>query len=86
MSLFEAAQRFDAQMQPQLMLIQKTLLEIKGVGRQLYPDLDLWETAQPLLRQWMHERYSVKSMLRQARKQLPGMIDTFRATPQHCSK
>ncbi|HEY5807795.1 MAG TPA: ubiquinone biosynthesis regulatory protein kinase UbiB [Povalibacter sp.] len=81
-SLFEAAQRFDAQMQPQLMLIQKTLLQIEGVGRQLYPDLDLWETAQPLLRQWMHERYSVKSMLRQARKQLPGMIDTFRATPQ----
>ena len=52
-SLFEAAQRFDAQMQPQLMLIQKTLLQIEGVGRQLYPDLDLWKTAQPLLRQWM---------------------------------
>ncbi len=81
-SLFEAAQRFDAQMQPQLMLIQKTLLQIEGVGRQLYPDLDLWETAQPLLRQWMQERYSVRSMLKQARDQLPGLVDSLRMTPQ----
>ena len=81
-SLFEAAQRFDAQMQPQLMLIQKTLLQIEGVGRQLYPDLDLWETAQPLLRQWMQERYSVRSMLKQARDQLPGFVDSLRMTPQ----
>ncbi|HEY6641742.1 ubiquinone biosynthesis regulatory protein kinase UbiB [Povalibacter sp.] len=81
-SLFEAAQRFDAQMQPQLMLIQKTLLQIEGVGRQLYPDLDLWETAQPLLKQWMHERYSVKSMIRQTRRQLPGLVDALRTTPQ----
>jgi len=81
-SLFEAAQRFDAQLQPQLMLIQKTLLQIEGVGRQLYPDLDLWETAQPLLRQWMQERYSVRSMLREARKQLPGFLDSLRTAPQ----
>ena len=81
-SLFEAAQRFDAQMQPQLMLIQKTLLQIEGVGRQLYPDLDLWETAQPLLKQWMQERYSVKSMIRQTRKQLPGLVDALRTAPQ----
>jgi ubiquinone biosynthesis protein len=81
-SLFEAAQRFDAQMQPQLMLIQKTLLQIEGVGRQLYPDLDLWQTAQPLLRQWMHERYSVKSMIRQTRHQLPGLVDAMRTAPQ----
>ncbi|MFL6617192.1 MAG: ubiquinone biosynthesis regulatory protein kinase UbiB [Povalibacter sp.] len=81
-SLFEAAQRFDAQMQPQLMLIQKTLLQIEGVGRQLYPDLDLWETAQPLLRQWMHERYSIKSMIKQTRHQLPGLVDAMRTAPQ----
>jgi ubiquinone biosynthesis protein len=81
-SLFEAAQRFDAQMQPQLMLIQKTLLQIEGVGRQLYPDLDLWETAQPLLKQWMRERYSLKSMIKQTRKQLPGLIDAMRKAPQ----
>jgi ubiquinone biosynthesis protein len=81
-SLFEAAQRFDAQLQPQLMLIQKTLLQIEGVGRQLYPDLDLWQTAQPLLRQWMQERYSFKSMVRQTRKQLPGLVDALRTAPQ----
>jgi ubiquinone biosynthesis protein len=81
-SLFEAAQRFDAQMQPQLMLIQKTLLQIEGVGRQLYPDLDLWETAQPLLRQWMRERYSLRSMFKEARTQLPGFLDSLRTLPQ----
>jgi ubiquinone biosynthesis protein len=81
-SLFEAAQRFDHQMQPQLLLIQKTLLQIEGVGRQLYPDLDLWETAQPLLRQWMHERYSVRSMLKEARTQLPEFLYTLRKMPQ----
>ncbi len=82
LSLFEAAQRFDAQMQPQLMLIQKTLLQIEGVGRQLYPDLDLWQTAQPLLRQWMQERYSIKSMIRQTRTQLPAFLDSLRTAPQ----
>lgn len=81
-SLFEAAQRFDAQMQPQLMLIQKTLLQIEGVGRQLYPELDLWETAQPLLRQWMQERYSVRGLIKEARTKLPGFLDSLRAAPQ----
>jgi ubiquinone biosynthesis protein len=81
-SLFEAAQRFDHQMQPQLMLIQKTLLQIEGVGRQLYPDLDLWETAQPLLKQWMRERYSVRSMMKEARTQLPQFLDSLRKTPK----
>ena len=78
-SLFEAAQRFDAQMQPQLMLIQKTLLQIEGVGRQLYPDLDLWKTAQPLLRQWVAERWSLRAIARDARKQLPDMLQALRA-------
>lgn len=81
-SLFEAAQRFDAQMQPQLMLIQKTLLQIEGVGRQLYPELDLWETAQPLLRQWMQERYSVRGLIRETRTKLPGFLDSLRTAPQ----
>jgi ubiquinone biosynthesis protein len=80
-SLFEAAQRFDAQMQPQLMLIQKTLLQIEGVGRQLYPDLDLWKTAQPLLRQWVAERWSLRALARDARKQLPDMLQALRQLP-----
>ncbi len=80
-SLFEAAQRFDAQMQPQLMLIQKTLLQIEGVGRQLYPDLDLWKTAQPLLRQWVAERWSVRALMRDVRKQLPDMLQALHQLP-----
>ncbi len=80
-SLFEAAQRFDAQMQPQLMLIQKTLLQIEGVGRQLYPDLDLWKTAQPLLRQWVAERWSLRAIARDARKQFPDMLQALRQLP-----
>jgi ubiquinone biosynthesis protein len=81
LSLFEAAQRFDAQMQPQLMLIQKTLLQIEGVGRQLYPDLDLWKTAQPLLRQWVAERWSLRALVRDARKQLPDMLQALHQLP-----
>ncbi|MBL8264762.1 ubiquinone biosynthesis regulatory protein kinase UbiB [Steroidobacter sp.] len=80
-SLFEAAQRFDAQMQPQLMLIQKTLLQIEGVGRQLYPDLDLWKTAQPLLRQWVAERWSLRALARDVKKQLPDMLQALHQLP-----
>jgi ubiquinone biosynthesis protein len=80
-SLFEAAQRFDHQMQPQLMLIQKTLLQIEGVGRQLYPDLDLWQTAQPLLKQFLAERYSARATLKQLRKQLPDMVQALQQVP-----
>jgi ubiquinone biosynthesis protein len=80
-SLFEAAQRFDAQMQPQLMLIQKTLLQIEGVGRQLYPDLDLWKTAQPLLRQWARERWSAQNLWKETRDQLPDFIQALTQLP-----
>jgi len=80
-NLFETAQRFDAQMQPQMLLIQKTLLQIEGVGRQLYPDLDLWDTAQPLLRQWMRERYSLKQTLKEIRGQLPILLDSLQKLP-----
>jgi ubiquinone biosynthesis protein len=80
-SLFEAAQRFDAQMQPQLMLIQKTLLQIEGVGRQLYPDLDLWKTAQPLLREWVAERWSIRSIARDLKGQLPDLVQALRRLP-----
>jgi ubiquinone biosynthesis protein len=68
-------------MQPQLMLIQKTLLQIEGVGRQLYPDLDLWKTAQPLLKQWMAERWSVRALARDVRKQLPDMLQALHQLP-----
>jgi len=61
--LFEAARQFDMEVQPQLVLLQKTLLNIEGLGRQLYPDLDLWATAQPVLQEWMEQRTDPRAHL-----------------------
>ncbi len=80
--LFETARRFRMEVQPQLVLLQKTLLNIEGLGRELYPELDLWKTAQPLLRAWYRERTSPRAILREARRHLPEMIETLRAAPQ----
>ena len=63
MRLFQTARRFNMEVQPQLVLLQKTLLNIEGLGRQLYPDLDLWSTAQPFLERWMRERMSPRNVL-----------------------
>ena len=80
--LFETARRFDMRVQPQLILLQKTLLNIEGLGRQLYPELDLWKTAQPVLRQWMRERASPRNLLRGLRSQLPDAVETVRLMPR----
>ncbi len=56
MRLFQTSRRFNVEIQPQLVLLQKTLLNIEGLGRQLDPDLDLWKTAKPYLERWMHEQ------------------------------
>jgi ubiquinone biosynthesis protein len=80
--LFETARRFDMQVQPQLILLQKTLFNIEGLGRQLYPELDLWQTAQPYLRRWTRERMSPRAMLRQARAQLPDVLVALQQVPQ----
>jgi ubiquinone biosynthesis protein len=79
--LFETARRFDMRVQPQLILLQKTLLNIEGLGRQLYPDLDLWKTAQPVLRAWMRERTSPRAIARSLRRQLPDALETLRLLP-----
>src|SRR5690606_39225579 len=63
------------------MLIQKTLLQIEGVGRQLYPELDLWKTAQPLLRQWAHERWKPRNVWREVRAQLPDFVQALAQVP-----
>ena len=70
MRLFQTARRFNMEVQPQLVLLQKTLLNIEGLGRQLYPDLDLWSTAQPFLERWMRERVSPKTLLRNLHSQV----------------
>jgi ubiquinone biosynthesis protein len=80
--LFETARRFDMQVQPQLILLQKTLFNIEGLGRQLYPELDLWQTAQPYLRKWMRERMSPRAVLRRARTQLPDVLVALQQVPQ----
>jgi ubiquinone biosynthesis protein len=80
--LFETARRFQMEVQPQLILLQKTLLQIEGLGRQLYPELDLWKTAQPILREWAAERMSGRSFAQELRRQLPDLGEAIRALPQ----
>ena len=79
--LFETARRFRMEVQPQLILLQKTLLNIEGLGRQLYPELDLWETAQPILRQWMKEHLSPLAVLRSWRQQAPDVLEALKGAP-----
>ncbi len=80
--LFATARRFDMQVQPQLILLQKTLFNIEGLGRQLYPELDLWKTAQPVLRAWMRERTSPRTILKQIRGRIPDALMSLRQVPQ----
>lgn len=79
--LFATARRFDMEIQPQLMLLQKTLFNIEGLGRQLYPDLDLWKTAHPILRQWMDEQIGGRAIINSLREDLPQLRDAMRELP-----
>jgi ubiquinone biosynthesis protein len=78
LNLFQTARRFDMEVQPQLVLLQKTLLYIEGLGRQLYPELDLWATAKPYLEQWMEQQVGPKAFARKLKKNLP-MITEYAA-------
>lgn len=69
--LFQTAQRFNMEVQPQLVLLQKTLLNIEGLGRQLYPQLDLWATAKPFLERWADEQIGLRAFWQRSREQLP---------------
>jgi len=79
--LFEALRRFNGQIQPQLLLLQKTLLNVEGLGRQLYPELDIWQTASPVLRQWMRDRLRPRNVLRELRRGLPDALEILKALP-----
>lgn len=70
MRLFQIARRFNMEVQPQLVLLQKTLLNIEGLGRQLYPDLDLWATAKPYLERWMRQRVGARRIMTDIRNQV----------------
>jgi len=69
--LFQTSRRFNVEIQPQLVMLQKTLLNIEGLGRQLDPDLDLWTTAKPFLEKWMREQVGLKGLLRALRNEAP---------------
>lgn len=75
LGLFQTARRFNMEVQPQLVLLQKTLLNIEGLGRQLYPDLDLWSTAKPYLENWMKERMGPKGVWKNIRSQFPDWME-----------
>lgn len=70
-NLFNTARQFNMEVQPQLVLLQKTLLYIEGLGRQLYPQLDLWQTAKPFLENWVKEQMGVKAVFNKIKANLP---------------
>ncbi|MCB1886481.1 MAG: ubiquinone biosynthesis regulatory protein kinase UbiB [Rhodocyclaceae bacterium] len=80
--LFQTARRFEMEVQPQLVLLQKTLLNIEGLGRQLDPDLDLWKTAKPFLERWMHEQVGWRAFVRHAKEEAPGWAATLPQMPR----
>ena len=82
LALFRTARRFNMEVQPQLVLLQKTLLNIEGLGRQLYPDLDLWQTAKPFMERWMEERYGAMAIIRQIADQAPALIEQLPKLPE----
>ncbi len=79
--LFQTARRFNMEVQPQLVLLQKTLLNIEGLGRDLYPDLDLWKTAKPFIERWMHDQVGVKALVRGVQAYLPKFLEKLPETP-----
>lgn len=79
--LFQTARRFEMEVQPSLVLLQKTLLNIEGLGRELYPQLNLWDTAQPFLEQWLKDRYAPSGVYRRLRKHLPALLEQIPHLP-----
>jgi len=69
--LFQTARRFNMEVQPQLVLLQKTMLNIEGLGRQLYPELDLWQTAKPFLERWMSEQVGSRAFFSRLKEHVP---------------
>jgi len=79
--LFQTARRFNMEVQPQLVLLQKTLLNIEGLGRMLYPQLDLWSTAKPFMERWVSEQVGPKAFVRRVKESLPQMSEDLPEVP-----
>jgi ubiquinone biosynthesis protein len=80
--LFKASRRFNVEIQPQLVLLQKTLLNVEGLGRELDPDLDLWVTAKPFLERWMHEQIGWRAVQRRLRDEAPFLATALPLLPR----
>ncbi|MDB5887733.1 MAG: ubiquinone biosynthesis protein UbiB, partial [Rhodocyclales bacterium] len=80
--LFQTARRFHMEVQPQLVMLQKTLLNIEGLGRQLDPELDLWDTAKPFLERWMNDQVGWRALLRHLKEEAPSWATTLPQLPR----
>ena len=80
--LFQTARRFNMEVQPQLVLLQKTLLSVEGLGRRLYPALDLWTTAKPLMERWMSEQVGARALVQQLKHEAPQWASSLPAMPR----
>lgn len=86
MRLFEVSRRFNVEIQPQLVLLQKTLLNIEGLGRQLDPELDLWQTAKPFLERWMNEQIGWRALLNNLQTEAPQWAALLPALPRRLNE
>ena len=80
--LFQTARAFNMEIQPQLLLLEKTFLHIEGLGRQLYPQLDLWDTAKPFIEQWLSEQLGMRALVKGMKKNLPFIAEHLPDLPQ----
>lgn len=82
LNLFNTARRFNMEVQPQLVLLQKTLLYVEGLGRQLYPELDLWKTAKPFLEDWIKDQVGIPALIRTLKEKAPFWIEKMPELPE----
>lgn len=82
LKLFRTGRRFGMEVQPQLVLLQKTLLYIEGLGKQLYPDLDLWDTAKPFLEQWIRQRKGFEGLKQKIQHETPDLLEQIPEMPR----
>jgi ubiquinone biosynthesis protein len=80
--LFQTAREFNMEIQPQLLLLEKTFLHIEGIGRQLYPQLDLWDTAKPFLERWLSEQLGMRALVNGLKRNLPYIAEHLPDLPQ----
>ena len=80
--LFQTSRRFNVEVQPQLVMLQKTLLNIEGLGRQLNPDLDLWKTAKPFLERWMSEQVGIRGFIDGMKREAPNWAKILPQLPR----